>query len=370
VIDVRGLDSSGDVVAHGRSAPFRLEAEEPRSVELFFARVNRFSVISAALGQARYGHTATLLDDGRVVIAGGQDEQGMLSSVEIYDPATNTFSEAEPLRKPRAFHRVVRVGQSLVFVGGLGPQPLASVEVYELPSGTVRELQLSNEREGHTASLLPNGKVLVFGGRDGRGKGVEDTEIVDPKAGQVTTVARTDFKSADHVAIVLGDGRVVLAGGVKTPPGQAEDRSVIFDASAALPWSAGPDLPTALRRATVSPLGGGRFLVAGGAVGASASDQALVFDGQRFASAASRMEVAHLGHASAATSVGVMVAGGDTTQQVELFRADRFEDGGQLLGNRADFTLTTLSDGSVLAVGGRDGTAARGDAERFVPFSP
>jgi len=125
---------------------------------------------TGSLNQARYAHTATLLNDGRVLVAGGFSNTSLtaLNSAEIYDPATSSWT----------------------------------------PTGN-----LNVARSIHTATLLPNGKVLVSGGSIGSSTYLSSCEIFDPVTGVWTTAGSLNTARTYHDALLLPTGQVLIAGG-------------------------------------------------------------------------------------------------------------------------------------------------------------
>jgi hypothetical protein len=116
-------------------------------------------VITGSLTMARFGHTATLLPNGKVLVAGG--------GAELYDPASGAWSVTGSLATARSGHTATLLPNGKVLVaGGVGPSGiLASAELYDPASGTWSATgSLATARRLHTATLLPNGKVLVAGG--------------------------------------------------------------------------------------------------------------------------------------------------------------------------------------------------------------
>src|SRR5438034_3588093 len=111
-------------------------------------------------------HRATLLPNGKVLVAGGFGNGGYLASAELYDPLSGTWTASGSLGTKRADHTatVLPNGKVLV-VGGVYDTYLASAELYDPASGTwTATSSLVTERSNHTATLLLNGKVLVAGG--------------------------------------------------------------------------------------------------------------------------------------------------------------------------------------------------------------
>src|ERR1700722_1144811 len=95
-------------------------------------------VAAASMHQARFGHTATLLQNGKVLIAGGGTIDETLASAELYDPSTNTWTTTGSLSTAREYHTATLLdsGKVLVVDGSDGPTTLKSAEIYDPVSGT------------------------------------------------------------------------------------------------------------------------------------------------------------------------------------------------------------------------------------------
>src|SRR5438876_9837181 len=142
----------------------------------------------ADLNQARAEHTATLLANGTVLIAGGRDAADQpLASAEIYDPTTGGYTLlASPLPASVWGHTATRLGDgTVVIAGGTGDGglPVAAAQLFDPATGAFTALDpLSTPRARHTATLLRDGGVVRVGGRDG----VEpraSLEVYDPTTG-------------------------------------------------------------------------------------------------------------------------------------------------------------------------------------------
>src|SRR5438477_11961 len=218
------------------------------------------------LNVARDGHTATLLQSGKVLVVGGN--RGA-NGAELYDPSTGRWIVTGNLITPRGIPTatlllngkvLVAGGEGEAFNSGDSRKALDSVELYDPTMGTWSSTSnLTAPRENHTATLLPNGKVLVAGGlnRGGDNNGVASSaELYDPATG---TWSRTGNLSGDkifgHTATPLPNGKVVVAGTALNV--------ALYDPFAGT-WSITAYLNAhrALHTATLLP--SGKVLVAGG----------------------------------------------------------------------------------------------------------
>jgi hypothetical protein len=169
----------------------------------------------------RMDETVTLLQDGRVLFAGGQNADTSLNSAELYDPAAGTFSfTAGHLATARAGATATLLKDGRVLIAGGFTNPLAAkpslstAEIFDPKTGEFRRTgSLKVARLGHAANMLPDGKVLITGGVDNSHNAVAVSELYDPVSGTFSVASSMMTARSDHTATTLSDGRVLIAGG-------------------------------------------------------------------------------------------------------------------------------------------------------------
>src|SRR5437867_3074028 len=272
----------------------------------------------ADLNQARGGHTATLLANGSVLIAGGKDVAGQpLASAEIYDPATGRYALlTSPLPTPVWGHTATRLNDGTILIaGGNGNdgQPVAAAQLFDPAAGTfIRVGSMSTPRSQHTSTLLGDGRVLLAGGTDGV-SAVAQLELYDPDARAVSG-APSSLSTArqNHTATRLPQGVVLIAGGSNSSGtlGTAE----LYDPSSGTVAAAG-GLSVGRALASAALLLDGTVLVAGGQSAANRDlDSAEVYDPIRktFTLVPAQMSTARSGHLGVQLLYNgrVLIAGG------------------------------------------------------------
>jgi hypothetical protein len=218
------LLGSGKVLIAGGCDAWTSLAHAVQSAELYDPNTGTFSP-AGNITVARYEHTATLLGNGMVLIAGGHDRDveptgGEVSSAELYDPGAGTFTATANMITQRALHTATLLGDGRVLVvGGTDGAPSASAELYDPAAGVFRATGLmAKARADHTATLLGNGKVLTAGGH-GNGTFADgnailaDAELYDPASGVFTITGLMSAPSEGHTATLLQSGKVLVAGG-------------------------------------------------------------------------------------------------------------------------------------------------------------
>ena len=166
-------------------------------------------------------HTATLLSDGKVLIAGGEDP--LTPSAELFDPANGTFTSTGNMGfATRVEHRAILLNDGRVLVAGGHTDRFTcdlSAELFDPASATFSATgNMTEFRCGHTATLLNDGKVLVTGGREPHNVFFSSAELYDPTNGTFASAGSMGFKRSGHTATLLNDGRVLLLGGLMGEP--------------------------------------------------------------------------------------------------------------------------------------------------------
>ncbi|BDU77020.1 Kelch repeat-containing protein [Mesoterricola sediminis] len=242
---------------------------------------------AATLAAARYDHQATVLGDGRVLVTGGLPLRGSdvqaLAGCEVYDPVLQRFTSASALARARAGHTATRLKDGRVLVVGgrdstcLFTCPVTiwrSAELFDPATGTWSDTgSMAQGRTGHTATLLPDGRVLIAGGTS---PDLLDTdvsslvEVWDPATGVFTVAGNLLRPRSNHTATLLGDGTLLLAGGLTYGEGTlATATAEAFDPRTGQSRLAVSDLTTRYGHAAVR-LPSGHLLLLGGSEGGGA----------------------------------------------------------------------------------------------------
>ena len=221
---------------------------------------------TGSMASTRHGHTATLLNNGKVLVAGGSSGSTPLTTAEVYDPATGTWSPTGSMAVPRGGqHTATLLNNGKVLVAGGRDQSsyLGTAEVYEPVSGTwSAAASMSVARSYHTATLLNNGKVLVAAGFAGGTGYATSAEVYDPASGTWSAAGSTASRYSDHAAALLSNGKVLVSGGHGGNAGWLAVAEV-YDPTTNT-WSKTASMASARQHHTATLLPNDKLLVAGG----------------------------------------------------------------------------------------------------------
>ncbi len=322
------------------------------------------------LSYTRAGHTATLLNDGQVLVAGGIgygfDEIGTLDTCELLDQAGTAWGSAPKLLAPRVFHSATRLDDGRVLVVGGGKLKVFPIHFVDhfpyididisfvtdtdcytpgTPGSWNHQGHLTQQRFLHTATLLKDGRVLVVGGSDTKiVQGPTQPEVVPvpltscelfvPTTNSWQTVASLKHSRIAHTATLLPDGRVLVAGGeTETQSGLEVSRSYeIYDPDKNT-WTCPTDqfsqdpskrlqIPRVLHTATLLTDGpeAGKVLLAGGD-GAEANSSSELYDpADDTWSLTDDFYYPRSQHQAVRLSDGTVLAVGGTPNKAELFQ--------------------------------------------------
>jgi N-acetylneuraminic acid mutarotase len=367
---------------------------------------------ATSMAQARYLHTATLLATGKVLITGGTTGSTRLASAELYDPAANTWASAGSMSTVRKYHTATLLANGKVLVtGGIGTTDsiyLNSAELYDTATGfwadtanqlTARvshtatlllngnvlvaggydgssylsaevydpvppissrvywtaTLNMLNPRNAHTATLLPNGKVLVTGGSNS--SVLSSAELYNPTFNRWSLCAPMGMARMSHTATLLPNGKVLVTGG-QGLSGYLPDAELYDPATNT--WTPAASMATARTLHTATLLANGTVLVVGGYNGSILSSAELYDPATGIWSPATSMTTLRRAHTASLLASGkVLITGGNGTGNVVLASAvlydpaaNSWSPAGSQLNARYAHTATLLLNGRVLVTGG------------------
>ena len=349
---------------------------ELMTLNTFAAETTTAARIPLTMTAARAYHSATALDDGRVLLIGGFDATGtnVLATTEIYDPKTRAISAGPSLAAGRARHTAVRLSSGDVAVfGGVGAAnaTLASCELINVrpavdkvgdpidtASWTVSALpNMATAQHSLSAVLLPDQTVLVTGGVDASGNGVTAAQILNP----------------------LNDD----------DPATPFTKDPIFTA-------VGP-MGSARKFGTATPLLDGNVLFAGGVAGSSTLDTMEIYnwaaDVQKFEAVTTKLQFAHAQHTATLLGDGsILIAGGTTdfnaatppltgdadvvkigtrtvVSNVGSWSATLAVVNGDLSDARREAVAAAIDNGRAFVVGGKTSTGTTATMETFTPLN-
>jgi N-acetylneuraminic acid mutarotase len=348
---------------------------------------------TGSLANARYGHTATLLPNGKVLAVGGYAPgQGYLASAELYDPASGTWTATGSLTNSRVGHTATLLTNGKVLVVG-GSRSLLSgaitTELYDPASGTWTTIATFSQVTGHTATLLPDGKVLVVGGFSsglGSSCGASNSlaSLYDPTSDTWTETGRLTIGRSSHTATLLPNGKVLVAGGGQYGPDCSHSilsTAELYDPATGT-WTATGSLASARTAHEAVLLPSGQVLVAaGGLISSDGSTLSALLSAELYNpesgtwTSTGSLTVARIGQTMTLLSDGkVLVAGGvsrsssgSTRASAELYHpaSGTWIATGSLTTGRYSHVAALLPNNNVLIAGGYNGTSSFASSELY-----
>ena len=373
VFTLEGLDSTGTVIAEGRTCDVDFEGAGTNA-PLYFAPTNFFAPTKGPPVSERVSPVAMALDDGTVLLAGGTDPTGaVLKTSELFTPGLATFAAHTAVmniaRTRAAATALASIG--LLVTGGVGADGNAAIRAGEIYLESQKQFLVTvpvlDARVDHQAVLLADGSVFVSGGSASSGGApLATTEIVI-----VTTDGTFQVNDGPNLVAARRARRyAAVADGVPHVFGGYDAQGNVLasieyvDLDSNVAETVATPLETARAEATATLLASGSILVAGGkgAGGVVLSDAELYNPITRKITATYTLAVARYGHTATLLADGrVLVAGGlgaagQALDSVELFDPDvGFLTERSLETARAGHVAVPLCDGTVLVAGGGTG---------------
>jgi len=230
------LDDGRVLIAGGTSTP---PAPLPMQTELFNPATGLFTLSGTMLVSRPFAAdmcSVTKLSDGRILFTGGTSAQAM--NAEIFDPATETFHLTGPMVARRTWHSATLLPDGRVVIIGGGTNTLSSgytnlVEVFDPITETFSALGTNAiTRRNHSATLLPDGRILVAGGwlptANGSLLATSSVEIFDPTTGTSEYIGEMASRRAEHRVAALPNGQLIINGG-RQETGVPYKTAEIFD---------------------------------------------------------------------------------------------------------------------------------------------
>lgn len=337
--------------------------------ELYNPATNTWTTV-AATGTGRWFHSATLLNNGKVLLAGGQTSSASAKTVELFDPSNNSFTtNAAPnqLVFARARHTVTLLPNGKVLLlGGSAGTPIAAVELYDPATNVFTQVGglLPENRSQHAAALLPNGRVLITGGFDGLYY-LSSSLLYDSAIGTWTATGAPNNALFRTATVLMANGKVLNAGGTTSFVLQSAHAGAAEYNPATGSWSVTNSMAEARHSPGGVLLHNGKVLVFGGGnstVSSLASAELYNPATQTWATTGS-MNAGRLGGQAVVLPNGrVLVAGGVNVVGGYLNHSiipEIYDPQTGVwtpcspLGSRLEFTMTLLNNGKILVAGGK-----------------
>ena len=354
---------------------------------------------TGSMSMARIFHTATLLPDGKVLIAGGLDRADAFgvesATAELYDPASGTFARTGDMTRGRSTHTATLLSNGRVLIAGgmIGTGYTGTAELYDPATGTFSQTgDMRGAQAWHEATLLKTGRVLISGGLGGYSACCPiavTPELYDPATGVFTTTGtyagvdleRETLGLIGTRATLLHDGRVLLTA---QPAAQVYDPVAgTFSRTGTMTTGAGGfGTPQYISGQTATLIDDGRVLLTGGHhedFGRFKSAELYDPATGRFTATGS-MAFIRDGHAATLLPNGaVLITGGESVAGcavLSLWSAEIYDpssrgfvSAGRMNVRRELHTATRLEDGRVLVTGGETFDGGLCDNVSVVPLA-
>jgi hypothetical protein len=329
---------------------------------------------AGSMQSGRSSATATLLPGGSILVAGGYvydtvaQSGGVTASSEIYDPVADKWSSAGNMIVGREEHTATLLPNGKVLVvGGTIPDghgsqfSQASAEIYDPAANKWSSAgSMKDARQDHTATLLPDGKVLVVGGllwgSSGLSTADPGTEIYDPATNTWASAANPVAPRAEHTATLLPNGKVLVVAGFGFSASSRVATAEIYDPNSNT-WSPAATLADGRRFHNATRLQNGKVMVSGGETD-SFTGSAEIYDpaANTWSKAGSLGPQRYPSQVALLPNGTVLVVGGyagtDQYPQASTMIYDpvsaTWSPGASMAVGRTDFTATVLQNGAVL----------------------
>lgn len=344
------------------------------------------------LNHGRIFHTATLLANGKTLVAGGSVFKAYCvagdNSAELYDAALGLFTSTGTMTDPRYAQTstLLQSGQVLI-TGGVSfdseaclvdetSPVLASAELYDPSGGSFAPTaSMSQARVTHTATLLPSGKVLIAGGGSAGGNyppfigdGSATAEVYDPAAGGFTSTGNMTSARTEQTATLLANGKVLIVGGMASASADPLATAELYDPATGA-FTATGQMAAGRAGHTATLLPDGRVLITGGlkdqTLAAVATAEIYDPNTGSFIGTGS-MTVARLWHTATLLPNGtvLIVGGGTLIAEIYAPSTGSFLPSAVTEFNRSGHSATLQQNGRVIVIGG-DGFGSSSTAELY-----
>jgi hypothetical protein len=383
VLTIGGRECSDLVTTCAAFRPKEIGGSGVRSDYVEYSGFKNWDTIATQLGSRRVFHTATNLPDGRILITGGSNGPNVLRTAELLSVFSSSQAIAPtnaPMHDVRDLHTATLLPNGRVLIAGgfttneNSTGSTSTSEIFYPDTGIfLRAGVMTSSRSNHGATLLPDGNVLVAGGFGANDVITATAEIFYSTAMQWRATTSMPTARTLNTVTTLKDGRVMLAGGINS--GGVLNSVVAFNPATGL-WTALAAMPSALHSHTASLLFDGRVLVAGGNDGLGEVDASYIYDPAANSWSttplygSSRLVQPRFGHNAVVVPNGdVVISGGSQrfgtlTEQIEYYHATSsiWISSGITFGSAVDqvrprsyHTMTLGKDNRLYAIGGTDG---------------